>query len=174
MTPDAAPIEMTVTPDRAFVRAVWRTDLRQGLRTAGTGALVALLLVATSLGATVADGPWWTAFGMVGLAAGVLMFVVVLAWPFQHRPRETSPLYLPVQYVFGPDGLQWTTDGATVRLAWTAIASVRALRHGYAVERRDGAPAHVICRTTLTVLQDAQVRAYFAAHLGEKSTTTGA
>ncbi|HKT03423.1 MAG TPA: hypothetical protein VJT31_28170 [Rugosimonospora sp.] len=174
MTPDAAPIELTVTPDRAFVRAVRRSELRQGLRAAGTGILVAVLLILTSLGSTVADGPWWTVFGMLGLAGGVLMLVVVVAWPFQHKPREANLLSLPVRYTLGPDGPEWTTDGVTIRLAWSAMAGVRTERHAYVISRTDGGAPHLICRTTLTVLEEAQLHGYFAAHLGEKSTTTGA
>jgi hypothetical protein len=174
MSPDAAPIEMTVTPDRAFAHAVWLAELRQGARTAGGGLLVAVLLIATSLGATVAENPWWTLFGMVGLALGVLLLVVVIAWPFQRRPREASALFHPIRYVLAPDSVEWTTDGTTVRLLWSAIQGVRLLPHAYLISRMDGGPGHLICRTTLSVLQQAQLRTYFAAHLAEKSTTTGA
>jgi hypothetical protein len=173
MTSDAAPIEMTVTPDRAFTRAVWRGELRQGLRTAGLGLVVAVLLIVTSLGAVVAEDPWWTVFGLVGLASGVLLFVVVLAWPFQHRPRAAA-LTQPTTYLLTLDGIQWTSDGTTVRLDWSVIDGVRLLPHGYLIGRADGGAGHLICRTTLSVLQQAQLRAYFAAHLAEKSTTTGA
>jgi hypothetical protein len=174
VSPDAAPIEMTVTPDRAFTRAVWRGELRQGFRTAGAGAGVAALLIITSLGATVAEDPWWTVFGMLGLALGVLMLVVVLAWPFQRKPRESPALYEPIHYVLSPESLEWTAQGATVRLTWSAIKGIRMLPHAYLISRQDGGAGHLICRTTLTVLQQAQLRTYFAAHLAEKSTTTGA
>jgi hypothetical protein len=175
MSPDAsAPFEMTVVPDRAFARAVWRAELKQGARTAGMGVGVAVLLIVTSLGATLADDPWWTVFGMIGLAFGVLLLVVVVAWPFQRRPRESGPLYQPVKYVLAPDALEWNTESGTVRLRWSAVRGVRMLPHGYLVNRVDGGSAHLICRTTLTVMQEAQLRAYFGTHLAEKSTTTGA
>jgi hypothetical protein len=174
MSPDAAPIEMTVTPDRAFARAVWRAELKQGARTAAMGVGVAVLLIITSLGATVAEDPWWTVFGMIGLAFGVLLLVVVAAWPFQRRPRESAGVFQPIKYVLAPDALEWTTDAGTVRLLWSAVRGVRMLPHGYLISRADGGPGHLICRTTLTVLQQAQLRAYFGTHLAEKSTTTGA
>lgn len=174
MSPDAAPIEMTVTPDRAFARAVWRAELRQGFRTAAAGACVAILLILTSLGSTVADNPVWTVFGMLGLALGVLLFVVVAAWPFQRRPRESSALFQPIKYVLGPEAVEWTSQGVTMRLPWSSVRGVRMLPHGYLISRYDGGPGHLVCRTTLSVLEQAQLRAYFSAHLAEKSTTTGA
>jgi hypothetical protein len=174
MSDDAAPVEMTVTPDRAYARAVWRAEVRQGARTAGMGLGLAVLLILTSLGAIVAEAPWWTVFGMIGLACGVLLLVMVLAWPFQHRQKESDPLMQPIHYVLAPEAVEWTTETGTVRLLWSAIRGVRLLPHGYLISRHDGGPGHLICRTTLTVMQQAQLRAYFGSHLAEKSTTTGA
>jgi hypothetical protein len=171
---DSAHVEMTITPDRAFARAVWRAEVRQGSRTAGMGLLGAALLIATSLGAVVAEAPLWTVFGMIGLAAGVLLFVMVIAWPFQHRQREVDGLLQPIRYVLAPDAIEWNTDAGSVRLLWSAIRGVRLLPYAYQIHRYDGGPEHLICRTTLTALQQAQLRTYMSAHLAEKSTTTGA
>jgi general stress protein CsbA len=167
-------MEMTVTADRAFGRSVWWADLRQNVRLAMTGILVAVVLIAASIGATVAESPWFTVIGLLGLAVGALLLVVVAAWPFQRRVRETSPIMQPVRYVFAPDGVEWTTESSTVRLFWPAIRGVRLLPYAYMINRSDGGAGHLICRTTLTPIQDAQLRAYFATHLAEKSTTTGA
>jgi hypothetical protein len=167
-------MEMTVTADRTFGRSVWWADLRQNLRLALMGVLVAAVLIVASLGATVAEQPWFTVVGLLGLAVGVLLLVVVAAWPFQHRVHESSAIMQPVRYVFAPDGVEWTTESSAVRLFWPAIRGVRLLPYAYMINRSDGGAGHLICRTTLSPIQDAQLRAYFAAHLAEKSTTTGA
>lgn len=166
----AVPIEITITPDRAFGRAQRWVELRQSVRLLIGTALVALLLIATSLGATVAEAPWWSVFGFVGLAMGVVLLAVVISWPFQQHGR---PAPAATHYVLGPDALEWTNDATTVRLALSGVREVRRLRHGYLVSRTDGGTAPLICRTTLTPEQDAILRSYFAA-LSGKSTITGA
>jgi hypothetical protein len=171
VNPEQAPIEMTITPDRTFARALHRIEMRQSIRLLLATAVLAVLLIATSLGSTVAEDPWWTVFGFLGLAFGLVLLVVVVAWPFQQRRSAGGAE--PVRYVFGPDAVEWATEAATVRLAWTAVREVRALRHGYLIQRTDGGTAPLVCRTTLTPEQDAQLRRYFAG-LAAKSTTTGA
>ncbi|MBO0868837.1 MAG: hypothetical protein J2P15_09755 [Micromonosporaceae bacterium] len=169
-------LDITVTADQAFARAMRRNEQRQSRRSLALTALIATLLVATSLGATVAEAPWWTAFGMLGLAGGFIVWVVVVGSFFQRH--DTPPGMLdPTRYMFGPEALEWSTDSTTTRVNWSAVGNVRALPHGYEINRKDGGIAVVICRTTLTAEQDARLRSYFsgmAAILAAKSTTTGA
>jgi hypothetical protein len=165
-------LEITVTADEAFARAMRRHEVRQGHRSLALTALVAILLIATSLGSTVASAPWWTAFGMLGLASGFIVCVVVIGTLFQRH--ETPPGMLdPTRYVFRLETLEWSTDSTTTRLNWSAVSGVRTLPHGYQINRQDGATAVVICRTTLTAEQDTRLRSYFSG-LAATSTTTGA
>src|SRR5262245_9153537 len=168
----ARPLEITITADEAFARAMRRNEVRQSHRSLALTALVATLLIATSLGSTVAEAPWWTAFGMVGLAGGFIVWVVVIGSLFQ-RHEAPPGLLDPTRYVFGLEALEWSTDSTTTRLNWSAVGNVRSLPHGYQINRKDGGTAVVICRTTLSAEQDARLRSYFSG-LAAMLTTTGA